>query len=88
MSGPAREELEESPRYTWRLLLYLLVVILVFSCGVVVRKIILADEISPDSCRLWDSKSKTKLDKDVFRKGISNLIDAYEEVASRLGIVH
>jgi len=39
MSGPAREELEESPRYTWRLLLYLLVVILVFSCGVVVRKI-------------------------------------------------
>ena len=52
------------------------------------RKIILADEISPDSCRLWDSKSKTKLDKDVFRKGIGNLIDAYEEVASRLGIVH
>ena len=52
------------------------------------RKIILADEISPDTCRLWDSKSKTKLDKDVFRKGIGNLIDAYEEVASRLGIVH
>ena len=52
------------------------------------RKIILADEISPDSCRLWDSKSKRKLDKDVFRKGIGNLIDAYEEVASRLGIVH
>ena len=52
------------------------------------RKIILADEISPDSCRLWDSKSKTKLDKDVFRKGIGNLIDAYEEVASRLGIIH
>ena len=52
------------------------------------RKIILADEISPDSCRLWDSKSKIKLDKDVFRKGIGNLIDAYEEVASRLGIVH
>ena len=52
------------------------------------KKIVLADEISPDSCRLWDSKSKTKLDKDVFRKGIGNLIDAYEEVASRLGIVH
>ena len=52
------------------------------------KKIVLADEISPDSCRLWDSKSKTKLDKDVFRKGIGNLIDASEEVASRLGIVH
>ena len=52
------------------------------------KKIVLADEISPDSCRLWDSKSKTKLDKDVFRKDIGNLIDAYEEVASRLGIVH
>jgi phosphoribosylaminoimidazole-succinocarboxamide synthase len=52
------------------------------------KKIVLADEISPDSCRLWDSKSKTKLDKDVFRKGLGNLIDAYEEVASRLGIVH
>ena len=52
------------------------------------KKIVLADEISPDSCRLWDNKSKTKLDKDVFRKGLGNLIDAYEEVASRLGIVH
>lgn len=52
------------------------------------QKIVLADEISPDSCRLWDVKSKTKLDKDVFRKGIGNLIDAYEEVASRLGIMH
>ena len=52
------------------------------------KKIVLADEISPDSCRLWDIKYKTKLDKDVFRKGIGNLIDAYEEVASRLGIMH
>lgn len=53
-----------------------------------IKTIVLADEISPDSCRLWDSKTKTKLDKDVFRKGIGNLIEAYEEVASRLGIVH
>ena len=52
------------------------------------KKIVLADEISPDSCRLWDSKSKIKLDKDVFRKGIGNLIDAYEEVASLLTIMH
>ena len=52
------------------------------------KKIVLADEISPDSCRLWDTKSKIKLDKDVFRKSLGNLIDAYEEVASRLGIMH
>tara|TARA_B110000263_G_scaffold235024_1_gene233148 strand:- start:13 stop:732 length:720 start_codon:yes stop_codon:yes gene_type:complete len=52
------------------------------------KKIILADEISPDSCRLWDEKSKNKLDKDVFRKSLGSLIKAYEEVASRLGIVH
>ena len=52
------------------------------------KKIVLADEISPDSCRLWDIKSKQKLDKDVFRKNLGSLMGAYEEVASRLGIVH
>ena len=52
------------------------------------KKIVLADEISPDSCRLWDKRSKKKLDKDVFRKNLGNLLKAYEEVASRLGIVH
>ena len=52
------------------------------------KEIVLADEISPDSCRLWDKKSKNKLDKDVFRKSLGSLIKAYEEVASRLGIVH
>ena len=52
------------------------------------KKIVLADEISPDSCRLWDIKSKQKLDKDVFRRNLGSLISAYEEVASRLGIVH
>jgi phosphoribosylaminoimidazole-succinocarboxamide synthase len=51
------------------------------------KKIVLADEISPDSCRLWDKKSKKKLDKDVFRRNLGSLIKAYEEVASRLGIV-
>ena len=48
--------------------------------------IILADEISPDSCRLWDKKSLEKLDKDRFRKNLGGLIDAYKEVATRLGI--
>jgi len=52
------------------------------------KRIVLADEISPDSCRLWDVKSKQKLDKDVFRRNLGSLMGAYEEVASRLGIVH
>ena len=52
------------------------------------KKIVLADEISPDSCRLWDKRSKRKLDKDVFRRNLGSLLKAYEEVASRLGIVH
>jgi len=52
------------------------------------KKIVLADEISPDSCRLWDKRSKKKLDKDVFRRNLGSLLKAYEEVASRLGIMH
>ena len=52
------------------------------------KKIVLADEISPDSCRLWDKKTNNKLDKDVFRRNLGSLLSAYEEVASRLGIVH
>ena len=50
------------------------------------KKVILADEISPDSCRLWDKSSSEKLDKDRFRKDLGGLIDAYKEVATRLGI--
>ena len=49
--------------------------------------LVIADEISPDSCRLWDIKTGNKLDKDVFRKDIGNLKDAYTEVAERLGII-
>jgi phosphoribosylaminoimidazole-succinocarboxamide synthase len=49
-------------------------------------KVILADEISPDSCRLWDIKSNEKLDKDRFRRNLGGLIEAYKEVATRLGI--
>ena len=52
------------------------------------KKIVLADETSPDSCRLWDKKTNKKLDKDVFRRNLGSLLSAYEEVASRLGIVH
>jgi len=52
------------------------------------KEIILADEISPDTCRLWDVVSEKKLDKDRFRKDLGNIIQAYQEVARRLGIVH
>ncbi len=51
-------------------------------------RIILADEISPDTCRLWDADTEKKLDKDRFRKDLGNVIDAYQEVARRLGILH
>lgn len=50
-------------------------------------EVVLADEISPDSCRLWDTKTKKKLDKDVFRRDLGNLSEAYMEVAKRLGII-
>jgi len=50
-------------------------------------KIILADEISPDSCRLWDAKTNKSLDKDRFRKDLGNIKEAYEEVAQRLGVL-
>ena len=49
--------------------------------------IMLADEISPDTCRLWDSKTEKKLDKDRFRKDLGNIIQGYQEVARRLGIM-
>ena len=52
------------------------------------NEIILADEISPDTCRLWDSITDKKLDKDRFRKDLGNVIEAYQEVARRLGILH
>ena len=52
------------------------------------KDVILADEISPDTCRLWDSITEKKLDKDRFRKDLGDLIPAYTEVAKRLGILH
>ena len=52
------------------------------------NNILLADEISPDTCRLWDTKTERKLDKDIFRKDLGNLIEGYQEVARRLDILH
>ncbi|MER2509132.1 phosphoribosylaminoimidazolesuccinocarboxamide synthase [Amaricoccus sp.] len=51
------------------------------------QRLIVADEISPDSCRLWDIETGRKLDKDVFRQDLGNLADAYTEVARRLGVM-
>ena len=50
-------------------------------------RIVLADEISPDSMRLWDVKTNEKLDKDRFRRDLGNVAEAYQEVARRLGIL-
>lgn len=50
-------------------------------------RIVLADEISPDSCRLWDMKTNEKFDKDRFRRDLGNVAEAYQEVARRLGIL-
>ena len=51
------------------------------------QRLIVADEISPDSMRLWDIETGQKLDKDVFRRDLGNLTDAYSEVALRLGLM-
>ena len=46
----------------------------------------LADEISPDNCRLWDAQTNEKMDKDRFRRDLGGLVEAYQEIANRLGI--
>ncbi|MFN4098564.1 MAG: phosphoribosylaminoimidazolesuccinocarboxamide synthase [Pararhodobacter sp.] len=51
------------------------------------QRLVVADEISPDSCRLWDAKTGQKLDKDVFRRDLGNVSEAYTEVARRLGVM-
>ena len=50
-------------------------------------RIVLADEISPDNCRLWDAKTNEKMDKDRFRRDLGSVEEAYQEVARRLGIL-
>lgn len=50
-------------------------------------RIILADEISPDSCRLWDASTNEKMDKDRFRRDMGGIEEAYQEVARRLGVM-
>jgi phosphoribosylaminoimidazole-succinocarboxamide synthase len=50
-------------------------------------RLVLADEISPDSCRFWDAKTNEKMDKDRFRRNLGKVEEAYQEVARRLGIL-
>ncbi|WP_313739554.1 phosphoribosylaminoimidazolesuccinocarboxamide synthase [Pseudomonas sp.] len=54
--------------------------------GVFHGQIVLGDEFSPDGCRLWDKQTREKMDKDRFRQGLGGVIEAYEEVAKRLGV--
>lgn len=54
--------------------------------GVFHGEIVLGDEFSPDGCRLWDKETRKKMDKDRFRQGLGGVIEAYEEVAQRLGV--
>lgn len=49
-------------------------------------EVVLGDEFSPDGCRLWDVNTREKLDKDRFRQGLGGVVEAYEEVARRLGV--
>jgi len=52
-------------------------------CG---GQVMLGDEFTPDGCRLWDAQTRKKLDKDRFRQGLGSVVEAYEEVARRLGV--
>lgn len=49
-------------------------------------QLVLGDEFTPDGCRLWDAETRKKLDKDRFRQGLGGVVEAYEEVAHRLGV--
>jgi phosphoribosylaminoimidazole-succinocarboxamide synthase len=51
-------------------------------------RIVVADEISPDSCRLWDIVTNDKLDKDRFRRDLGGMLEAYQDVARRLKILN
>lgn len=54
--------------------------------GVFKGEVVLGDEFTPDGCRLWDKETRKKLDKDRFRQGLGSVVEAYEEVAKRLGV--
>jgi len=55
--------------------------------GVYDGELVLGDEFTPDGCRLWDAETREKLDKDRFRRDLGGVVEAYEEVARRLGVL-
>lgn len=55
--------------------------------GVFDGELVLGDEFSPDGCRLWDKETRKKLDKDRFRQGLGDVVEGYEEVARRIGVL-
>lgn len=54
--------------------------------GLFGEQIVLGDEFTPDGCRLWDAKTLAKMDKDRFRQGLGGVVEAYEDVAKRIGV--
>ncbi len=54
--------------------------------GLFKGEVVLGDEFSPDGCRLWDSETREKLDKDRFRQGLGNVVESYEEIGRRIGM--
>ena len=54
--------------------------------GVFNGELVLGDEFSPDGCRLWDKDTREKLDKDRFRQDLGDVVEAYEQVARRIGV--
>ncbi|MCY7294095.1 phosphoribosylaminoimidazolesuccinocarboxamide synthase [Alteromonas sp. a30] len=55
--------------------------------GLFKGELVLGDEFTPDGCRLWDKETNEKMDKDRFRQGLGGVVEAYEEVAGRLGLM-
>lgn len=54
--------------------------------GIFEDQVVLGDEFTPDGCRLWDAKTMDKMDKDRFRQGLGGVVEAYEDVAKRIGV--
>ena len=90
-----KEQLEEMQRLTYKVndvltAIFdqggLMLVDFKLEFGVYHGRIVLGDEFSPDGCRIWDKETKKKLDKDRFRQSLGDVIEAYEEVAQRIGV--
>ena len=57
-----------------------------YEFGVLNGEVVLGDEISPDSCRIWDSETNAPLDKDRFRQDLGQVVESYQIIADRLGV--